>query len=69
MEGEGIFVSREQRYDGSWKNGVFDGIGKTEWYDRMGNIIGLYVGEYREGKKNGYGEYTDSKGCIFKATW
>lgn len=44
MEGEGIFVSREQRYEGNWKKGVFDGAGKTEWFDLNGNIIGAYIG-------------------------
>lgn len=32
-------------------------------------MIGKYFGEYREGIKEGFGEYTDSKGLVYKCMW
>jgi hypothetical protein len=45
------------------------GSGKSEWKNDKGILLAKYIGEYCEGIKEGFGEYTDSKGVTYKATW
>lgn len=69
IDGEGTFFGKNQKYDGSWKNGRMHGAGKSEWFDANGKTSAKYIGEYHYGIKEGYGEYTDSKGVVYKANW
>jgi len=41
-----------------------DGHGKFEWPDGR-----IYIGDYKEGKKDGEGEYDWSDGRIYKGGW
>jgi hypothetical protein len=43
------------KYDGTWKAGLMSGAGTAVWYSDKGQIISKYTGEYREGKKHGFG--------------
>lgn len=69
IEGEGVFHGRNHRYEGGWQNGKMHGAGKSEWLDDDGNTVASYIGEYNNGIKEGFGEYTDSKGVTYKADW
>jgi hypothetical protein len=69
IEGYGVFKGQNQTYEGTWKNGKMHGTGKSEWKNNSGVTIAKYVGQYKEGIKEGFGEYTDSKGVTYKATW
>ena len=33
------------------------GNGMSTWFDGFGKVIGVYIGEYNKGLKDGYGEY------------
>ena len=41
----------EQTYVGEWKDGNSDGFGKIVFKERYG----VYVGEFRRGRKHGWG--------------
>lgn len=45
------------------------GSGHNKWFDERSQIIAEYKGEYKDGIKEGYGDYTDNKGTIFRAMW
>lgn len=45
------------------------GAGKSEWKNQNNQIIAIYIGQYKNGIKEGFGEYTDSKGVTYKAIW
>jgi hypothetical protein len=69
IEGYGTYKGKHQTYKGSWKNGKMHGAGRCEWKNVNGDTVAKYVGQYNEGVKSGFGEYTDSKGVTYKATW
>jgi hypothetical protein len=50
-----------RRYDGSWKDGTFHGLGVHTWPNG-----GKYVGQYKFGLKHGYGVYDWSDGSKYE---
>jgi hypothetical protein len=50
-----------RRYDGSWKDGKFHGLGVHTWPNG-----GKYVGQYKVGLKHGYGVYDWSDGSKYE---
>ena len=59
----GINGDWESEYDGSWKNGLFDGYGVLTYSGYN------YQGEWKEGKKHGKGKLKMPSGCIFDGDW
>lgn len=56
-------------YEGEWKDGKQSGTGKSEWYDETKQKVeAVYIGEYQEGVKHGFGEYR-FKDTIYKGKW
>ena len=70
INGKGLFlesVSTLEYFEGYYKNGLRNGIGKIYGKTR-GNL--LYEGEYSHGMKNGKGkEYNDNGGLIFEGIY
>lgn len=50
-------------YDGDWKNDSADGEGTCMFGDEF------FVGEFKNGLKNGEGELTDGEGDTIRAIW
>ncbi len=42
-------------YQGTLKNGEFQGLGRFVWHDAQGKPTVSYLGEWKDGKRNGYG--------------
>ena len=62
FHGKGIFIwSDQKKYEGDWKNGVQEGIGKTNHPDGR-----EYLGEYNNGEENGFGEWSDLDGQTYR---
>lgn len=76
--GWGIEITLQDRYEGYWKNDLYEGMGviyygRTEDTDQLLSIVtgkgplsteipcDVYVGEWKEGKKNGVGKLKTSK--------
>ena len=51
----------KKKYEGDWKNGVQEGIGKTNHPDGR-----EYLGEYKNGEENGFGEWSDLDGQTYR---
>ena len=45
------------------------GTGASEWNDEKGEVIGSYLGQYRQGLKHGYGEYRWDGKKVYKGRW
>lgn len=69
IEGEGKYVGKVHQYEGSWSKGKMHGAGKSQWYNHNRQPIASYIGEYFNGFKHGFGEYTDTKGVTYRANW
>lgn len=50
-------------YQGNFKNGVEDGLGKTVFKN------GEYTGSYKRGKRDGFGVYKWKNGDVFEGEW
>ena len=53
------YITGEFTYSGWMKNGLFDGDGTLRF-----NRGGFFVGEFKEGKFEGHGEYSDAEGRL-----
>jgi hypothetical protein len=51
MNGSGTYKGKYHTYEGTWKNGIMHGAGKSEWKNEKGQLIAKYIGEYNEGIK------------------
>ena len=56
-------------YEGSWKNGLMSGSGTAKWFSENGKVLTTYTGEYLQGKKHGFGQYTTKDGKILRGQW
>ena len=45
------------------------GTGISTWMDNKGEIIGSYIGQYKNGLKHGYGEYKWGEEKTYKGNW
>jgi hypothetical protein len=45
------------------------GNGVSTWFDGHQKVIGVYIGEYKKGLKDGYGEYRWGEKNVYKGKW
>lgn len=50
-------------YDGEWRDGHWHGKGT------LSTVVGVYVGEFSRGKRNGYGEMKFADNSQLKSMW
>ena len=59
-----IQYSKQLKYKGTWKNGLFHGKGTLKYSNGS-----TYTGEFFEGSKNGNGHYISSEGYEYVGDW
>lgn len=67
-----IWNTTHEKYTGHWLNDLQDGFGIQTWYESKGDqkfLNNRYVGEWKEGKKQGYGVFFYSNGCSYEGGW
>ena len=75
LNGNGYMVwnDKNEKYTGRWENNLQNGLGIHIWYDnKMSNnkfFRDRYVGEWKEGKRDGYGKFFYSNGSIYEGYW
>lgn len=56
-------------YKGEFKNNKLQGTGKSEWFSNNKKLEAVYTGEYKGGCKEGFGEYREREGIVYKGRW
>ncbi len=67
-----IWFDKWEKYSGSWKNNLQNGLGLHIWFDELtGQRITRprYIGEWENGKRNGFGIFIYSNGNTYKGFW
>ena len=59
-----ITLESGANYDGEWKNGLRDGLGKQTWPDGS-----IYEGEWINDKSHGKGKLIHADGDIYEGDW
>ena len=57
---------------GQWKNNLQNGLGIHIWYDTNNEnkfFRNRYIGEWKDGKRNGYGKFFYNNGCVYEGFW
>ncbi len=63
--GRGLYIwTTGERYDGSWRNGKFEGYGSYTWLDGS-----KYSGNWVAGNRNGQGTFYEANGKSKTGTW
>lgn len=63
------WAAHHERYRGSWENDVPHGHGEYYWFDNRIEykiMKNLYRGQWKEGKRDGFGIFHYSNGCRFE---
>ena len=75
LNGNGYMVwnDKNEKYTGRWENNLQNGLGIHIWYDnKLSNnkfFRDRYVGQWKEGKRDGYGKFFYSNGSIYEGYW
>ena len=74
MNGNGymIWFNKNEKFSGMWKNNLQNGYGIHIWYDSKNEnkfFRDRYVGEWKDGKREGYGKFYYSNGNIYEGQW
>lgn len=74
LNGNGFFVWTEtnEKYCGGWLDNSQNGIGMQIWYEPKGELKLLrnrYIGEWKKGKRNGYGVFFYANGSKYEGYW
>ena len=75
MHGNGYMVwnDKSEKYVGKWENNLQNGLGIYIWYDNKISINKFfkdrYVGEWKEGKRDGFRKFFYINGSIFEGFW
>ena len=74
LNGNGFFVwtQTNEKYCGNWLDNSQNGIGMQIWYEPKGELKLLrnrYIGEWKKGKRNGYGVFFYSNGSKYEGYW
>lgn len=64
-----IQKAEDYTYEGPFDNNTFHGAGKVTYFDRFGKPTEKYIGQFHEGIKHGYGEYTWANGSSYRGSW
>lgn len=67
--GQGIQRGENYKYEGMWENNEMHGPGKSTYYNQSGTAAEFYIGEFKNGLKDGYGEYRWADGRTYKGEW
>ena len=59
-----VFLCSKAIYEGQWKNGSRNGVGKQYWEDGC-----IYKGEWKDDKTNGRGHLIGVDGDIYTGDW
>ena len=75
LHGNGYMIwnDKNEKYTGRWENNLQNGLGIHIWYDnKLGNnkfFRDRYVGQWKDGKREGYGKFFYSNGSIYEGYW
>ena len=75
LDGNGYMVwnDKNEKYTGRWENNLQNGLGIHIWYDdKLSNnkfFRDRYVGNWKDGKRDGYGKFFYSNGSIYEGYW
>ena len=74
IDGNGymIWYNENKKYSGHWNKNVQSGYGVQIWYETKGEhkfLFNRYIGEWKNGKRNGYGTFYYSNGAKYEGTW
>ena len=74
MKGNGymIWYNKLEKYCGMWDDNLQNGFGIHIWYDTKQNnkfFRDRYIGEWKNGKREGYGKFFYSNGSIYEGYW
>ena len=75
LNGNGYMVwnDKNEKFTGRWANNLQNGFGVHIWYDKkLGNnkfFRDRYVGNWKDGKRDGYGKFFYSNGTIYEGYW
>ena len=75
MNGNGYMVwnDKNEKYTGRWENNLQNGLGIHIWYDnKLSNnkfFRDRYVGQWKDGKRDGYGKFFYSNGSMYEGYW
>lgn len=74
MNGNGymIWYNKNEKFMGQWKNNLQDGLGIHIWYDNNNEnkfFRNRYIGEWKDGKRHGYGKFFYNNGCVYEGFW
>ena len=67
-----IWFNKLEKYTGQWDNNLQNGFGVHIWYDikqEMKYFRDRYIGEWKDGKREGYGKFFYSNGSIYEGYW
>ena len=67
-----IWFNKLEKYSGHWDNNLQNGFGVHIWYDikqEMKYFRDRYIGEWKDGKREGYGKFFYSNGSIYEGYW
>jgi hypothetical protein len=62
--GKGIFIKKNYRYEGEYKDGIKEGHGKSYAGDKI--FYTIYEGKFKKGNFHGFGTMTGSDGSSYK---
>ena len=75
LNGNGYMIwnDKNEKYTGRWENNLQNGLGIHIWYDnKLSNhkfFRDRYVGQWKEGKRDGYGKFFYSNGSTYEGYW
>ena len=64
LHGQGLRLSHDNKYEGSWKNGKKQGYGVVCFSNGD-----KYIGNFEDGKRHGYGVFFFSNGNQYEGNW
>ena len=67
-----IWFNKLEKYTGQWDNNLQNGFGVHIWYDikqEMKYFRDRYIGEWKDGKRDGYGKFFYSNGSMYEGYW